>query len=232
MSTRAAAVGEGSKFAAAQRLNRSLTASAEKRLLVWMAQRAPRWVTSDRLTLLGFGAQIGAGACYAIARYDRRALLLACLCVGLNWLGDSLDGTLARVRSRERPRYGFYVDHMVDIFGSAALMGGLAWSGLLHGAVAAALLVAFLLLAGESYLAAHTLGRFEMSQAFFGPTELRILLVAGTLRAMAHPDVRLASHRMLLFDLGGGTAAVAMAAMAVVVGIRHTAQLFRQEPLP
>ncbi len=216
----------------AQRLNRSLTAPAEKRLLLWMAQHAPCWVTSDQLTLLGFGAQIGAGVCYAIARYDRRALLPACLCVGLNWLGDSLDGTLARVRDRQRPRYGFYVDHVVDIFGSAALMGGLAWSGLLHSAVAAALLVAFLLLAGESYLAVYTLGRFEMSQAFFGPTELRILLVAGTLRAIAHPLVRLAAHRMLLFDLGGGTAAAVMAATAVVVGIRHTAQLFRQELLP
>jgi archaetidylinositol phosphate synthase len=219
-------------FAAAQRVNRSLTAAAEKRLLVWMAQRAPRWVTSDRLTLLGLGAQVGAGLCYALASCDRRMLLLACLCVALNWMGDSLDGTLARVRQQQRPRYGFYVDHMVDIFGAAALTGGLAWSGLLHGAVATGLLAAFLLLAGESYLATYTLGRFEMSQGFFGPTEIRILLVAGTLKAMANPSVRILGHRILLFDIGGMIAAGAMFAIAVAVGIRHTAQLWRQEPLP
>jgi len=224
--------GAAMKFRAAQRVNRSLTAEAEKRALVWMAEQTPRWVTSDRLTLLGFSAQAGAGLCYALSRYDRWALLLACLCLGLNWLGDSLDGTLARVRRQQRPRYGFYVDHMVDIFGAAALMGGLAWSDLLHGVTAAALLVGFLLLAGESYLATHTLGRSEMSQGFFGPTEIRILLVAGTIRAFGTPYVRVIGHRMLLFDAGGAIAAGAMLAMAAAVGIRHTAQLYRQEPLP
>jgi len=220
------------KFAAAQRVNRSLTAAAEKRFLVWMAQRAPAWVTSDRLTLLGLSAQVGAGLCYALARSHRGALLVACLCVAMNWLGDSLDGTLARVRQQQRPRYGFYVDHMVDIFGSAALMGGVALSGLLHGVTAAALLVSFLLLAGESYLATYALGRFQVSQGFFGPTELRILLITGTLKTVGDPYVRLMGHRLLLFDAGGVPAAVVMLAMAAAVGIRHTAQLYRQEPLP
>jgi archaetidylinositol phosphate synthase len=232
MSTQITAAGRETNFAAAQRVNRSLTAAAEKRLLVWMAERAPRWVTSDRLTLLGLSAQVGAGLCYALARFDRRVLLLACACMGLNWMGDSLDGTLARVRHQQRPRYGFYVDHVVDIVGAAALMGGLAWSGLLHGAIAVAMLVAFLLLAGESYLATYTLGRFEMSRGLIGPTEIRILLVAGTLKALGNPIVRVLGHRMLLFDLAGGIAAILMLAMAVAVGIRHTAQLYRQEPLP
>jgi archaetidylinositol phosphate synthase len=130
----------------ARRVNQSLTAAVEKRALEWMAERAPRWVTSDGLTVLGLSAQVGAGICYALARYDRRALLLVIVCIALNWLGDSLDGTLARVRQQQRPRYGFYVDHMVDIFGSVALMGGLGWSGLVHWQVAMAMLVGFLLL--------------------------------------------------------------------------------------
>lgn len=232
MSTQPEVAGTEAKFAAAQRVNRSLTASVERRVLVWMAERAPRWVTSDRLTLLGFIAQAVAGLCYALAHYDRLILLPACGCIALNWLGDSLDGTLARVRKQQRPRYGFYVDHMVDIFGAAALMAGLGWSGLLHQTTAAALLVGFLLLAGESYLATHTLGRFEMSQGIFGPTEIRILLVAATLKALGDPYIRVAGHRILLFDAGGTLAGAIMLAIALMVGIRHTGQLYRDEPLP
>ena len=119
-------------FTPARRVNQALTASLEKQALQWMAHRVPRWLNSDHLTLLGLGAQIGAGAAYALARYHRYALLPAILCVALNWLGDSMDGTLARVRCRQRPRYGFYVDHMSDVFGSLALMCGLGFSGFLH----------------------------------------------------------------------------------------------------
>src|SRR5579864_5116678 len=118
-------------FASAPRVNQALTASIERRTLHWIAERAPQWLTSDQLTLLGLSAQIGAGIFYALSRYNRRALLLVILCIILNWLGDSLDGTLARVRHQQRPRYGFYVDHIVDVFGSIALMCGLALSGLL-----------------------------------------------------------------------------------------------------
>src|SRR6202012_1703663 len=113
----------------------------ERRALEWMAHRAPRWVSSDQLTALGLGAQIGAGACYALARYNRWWLLVVIICLALNWLGDSLDGTLARVRAQQRPRYGFYVDHMVDVLGAVALMGGLALSGLAHWQAGMAMLV-------------------------------------------------------------------------------------------
>ena len=105
------------------RINHSLTAVLEKRALIWMAHRAPGWVTSDQLTGLGLLAQVAAGVCYAFAARDRRLLLVGILCIAANWLGDSLDGTLARVRNQQRPRYGFYVDHMADLFGSLALMG-------------------------------------------------------------------------------------------------------------
>jgi archaetidylinositol phosphate synthase len=219
-------------FKTARRKQQALTAAMEKRALHWMAERAPRWVTSDGLTLLGFGAQIGAGACYALARYDRRALVGVIACLALNWLGDSLDGTLARVRRQERPRYGFYVDHMVDVLGAAAMMTGLGWSGLAHWGTAMAMLVAFLLLSAESYLATYTLGCFELSQGWFGPTEIRILLVAGNVALLRSPYATVLGHRLLLFDVGGWVAAAAMFAMAVMVGMRHTGQLYREEPLP
>src|SRR6185312_11532608 len=105
--------------------------------------------------------QVGAGVFFGLSRYDRWALILVMICIVLNWLGDSLDGTLARVRRQQRPCYGFYVDHVVDIFGATALLAGLGCSGLLHSEIAAAILVAFLLLSAESYLATYTLGRFQ-----------------------------------------------------------------------
>ena len=219
-------------FASAHRINRSLTAAAEKRFLTWMAERAPRWVTSDRLTAMGFIAQIGAGVCYALSRYYDSGLVGVIVCLILNWFGDSMDGTLARVRNQQRPRYGFYVDHMVDIFGATALMCGLGFSGFVHWQVAMAMLLAFLLLSAESYLATYTLSCFQMSQGIFGPTEIRILLIMGNLALLRSPYAAVMGHRLLLFDVGGVIAAIAMFAMAVAVAARHTGQLYRQEPLP
>ena len=219
-------------FVPAHRVNRSLTASIERRALGWMAERAPDWLTSDQLTLLGLGAQVCAGLCYALSRSNRHLLLVVILLLALNWRGDSLDGTLARVRRQERPRYGFYVDHVVDILGSVALMSGLGCSGFLHWQTAMAMLVSFLVLSAESYLATYTLSCFELAQGLFGPTEIRILLVIGNLALMRSPYSTLFGHRMLLFDLGGTIAAVSMFAMAMAVMIRNTAQLYREERLP
>jgi archaetidylinositol phosphate synthase len=220
------------EFQNAIRVNQSLTASLEKRALQWMAERAPRWVSSDKLTVLGLSAQIAAGLCYALSRYDHRFLWLVILCVALNWLGDSLDGTLARVRSQQRPRYGFYVDHMVDVIGTVALMCGLGLSGFLHWQIAMAMLVAFLVLSSESYLATYTLSRFQLSQGIFGPTEIRILLIIGNLALLRSPYSTVFGHTLLLFDLGGAIAAVCMFATAIFTAVRHTAELYKQEPLP
>lgn len=232
MTTTTVTTKDPASFTSARRVNQSLTASMEKRALVWMAEHAPAWVTSDGLTLLGLAAQVAAGVFYALSRFNRYALLLVIVCLALNWLGDSMDGTLARVRRQQRPRYGFYVDHMVDIFGSVALMCGLGCSGLLHWATAIALLLAFLILAGESYLATYTLSCFQLSQGIFGPTEIRILLAIANLAALRSPYATLFGHRMLLFDLGGGIGAAVMFAIAIGVTLRHTAELYRQEPLP
>ncbi len=232
MATHSAATSIGQVFVPARRVNRALTAEIEKRALQWMAERAPKWLSSDQLTVVGLSAQVGAGLCYAWARYTRYALLLAIVCLALNWLGDSMDGTLARVRRQQRPRYGFYVDHMVDIFGSVALMCGLGYSGYLHWQTAIAMLVAFLLLSSESYLATYTLSCFQLSQGIFGPTEIRLLLAAGNLALLRNPYSTLFGHKVLLFDLGGTIAAAGMLAMAIAVTLRHTAQLYRQEPLP
>lgn len=227
-----AAIASQVTFTTARRVNHSLTAGMESRALQWMANRAPRWLTSDQLTALGFGAQLLAGLCYALCLQHRRALLLVNVCIAVNWLGDSLDGTLARTRKQQRPRYGFYVDHIADVFGTLVLMAGLAASGLAHWQTAAAMLITFLVLCTESYLATYTLSCFELSQGLFGPTELRILLIIGNLELLRNPYVHLFGRRMLLFDMGGAFAAAAMLVIALVTALRHTAQLYREEPLP
>jgi len=232
MNAHAATAKDEVVFASAQRVNDALTARMEKRALQWMAERAPNWVSSDQLTLLGFCAQVAAGIGYALSRYNRYALLLVILCVVLNWFGDSMDGTLARARRQQRPRYGFYVDHMADIFGATALMCGLGFSGFLHWQTAVAMLVAFLLLSSESYLATYTLTCFQLSQGIFGPTEIRILLIIGNLALLHSPYSTLFGLKGLLFDLGGTIAAASMLAMAIAVTVRHMVQLYRQEPLP
>jgi len=197
-----------------------------------MARRVPPGISPDHLTALGFVSQILAGVAYALAARDSRALWLVNFFIALNWLGDSLDGTLARVRDQQRPRYGFYVDHMADTFGTLALVAGLACSGFVHWQIAAGMLLCFYVLSIESYLATYTMGHFHLSQGIFGPTEIRILLAAGNVVLLVHPYADIVGHRLLLFDVGGVVAIAGMAVMAVRATLRHAVVLYREEELP
>jgi archaetidylinositol phosphate synthase len=216
-------------FQQAARVHGSFLAAAEKRALIWMAERMPRWVNSDHLTAIGFVAQIATGVCYALAGRDRNMLLAAIVCLAVNWFGDSLDGTLARVRQQQRPRYGFYVDHMIDSIGATAMMGGLALSGYMRPAIAIGLLIAFLLLSVQSYLATYAIGEFHLSFWHFGPTELRILLAVGNLALFRWAWVIHGRYR--LFDIGGAIGLVGMTAMLIFSTAKNTARLYREEKI-
>jgi archaetidylinositol phosphate synthase len=216
-------------FPEMRRVQESWMAAAEKRALLWLAVRTPERISPDHLTALGLAAQIGAGACYALASWNRYWLLGVIACLAFNWLGDSLDGTLARVRQRQRPRYGFYVDHMVDSFGALALMGGLAWSRYMHPWIAMGLLIAFLMLSIQTYLATHALGEFRLSFWRFGPTELRILLAVGNLALLWKPMIRVFGNEYRLFDVGGVIGLAGMGLMVVVFTIENTLRLYREE---
>jgi archaetidylinositol phosphate synthase len=216
-------------FREAARDHASLLAAVEKKCLVWIALRLPAWVNSDHLTALGFLSMFMVGASYAYARWNRAGLLLAILSLGINWFGDSLDGTLARVRQCQRPKYGFYVDHVVDCFGATLVLGGLALSGLMNPAIAAGSLVAYLLLSIEIYLATYTLGTFHMSFWKFGPTELRILLAIGNLRVFFSPTAHVFGGEYSLFDLGGAIGIVALVVVTVISVIRHARKLSKGE---
>jgi archaetidylinositol phosphate synthase len=209
----------------------SVLAAVEKRLLICIARRLPAWVNSDHLTVLGGLAMLGAGASFWLSARYPAALVLVVVFLGINWFGDSLDGTVARVRDCQRPRYGFYVDHVLDTVGALFIVVGLGLSGYMTPLVAAAVLVAYYLLSIEVYLAASVRKTFQMGFFGFGPTELRILLAIGTVALFNHATVTIAGHRFLLFDVGGACAATGMTMFFLVSSARNTIGLYKEEPV-
>ena len=216
----------------ALRVHTSLLAAVEKRCLIWMAGRLPARVNSDHLTVLAGLAMLGVGICYALAPFQPLLLIGVVLLLAVNWFGDSLDGTVARVRHHERPRYGFYVDHVLDALGISFLLGGLVLGGYMSPGIGAGFLLAYYLLTIEIALATHAVGVFKISYWKFGPTELRILVALGTLQLLRSGFVSLFGHRVLLFDIGGAIAIVGLLATFVASAIHNTRTLYRLEPLP
>jgi phosphatidylglycerophosphate synthase len=213
--------------------HRSLLAAAEKRLLVWIAGRLPAFINSDHLTTVALAAMMLAGFGFWMASWDLRGLWIVVGSLASNWFGDSLDGTLARVRHVERPRYGFYIDHVVDIVGITFLMAGLASSGFMTPVIALSFLVAYLLVSGEVFLATAVRGVFRMSFAGVGPTELRILLAAGTIALRGDPHVSLGAFgRIPLFDVGGVIAIAGMIVALMAAVWQNGRALAKEEPPP
>jgi phosphatidylglycerophosphate synthase len=198
-----------------------LLAAAEKRLLVWIAGRLPAWVNSDHLTLLALLAMAGTGASFWLSRYWPPALTLV------------VDGTLARVRKHERPRYGYYVDHVLDVLGMSLLVVGMALSGYMTPAIALSMLAAYLLVSAEVFLATSVSGTFRMSFLKVGPTELRILLSVGALMLFTRARVTpFGLGPFLLFDVGGVVATAGLIVAFLTSAIRGARELYRAEPLP
>ena len=214
------------------REHRSLLAAAEKRLLIAIAHRLPGWVRSDHLTVLGLLAMPLAGAGFAVMGSTWSAPFVVAVALVLNWFGDSLDGTLARVRHRQRPRYGYYVDHVIDLAGTAALLSGMAASTLMTPSIALAVLAAYLLVSAETYLATHTVGIFRMSFGGIGPTELRILIAAGAFYVASHPWVQVGGVQVRLLDVSGIVAGAGLLLAFAASAIRNTRALYLAEPLP
>ena len=206
-----------------------ILAVPEKKALLWLAGRMPACVNSDHLTLLGLLSMFAAGGGFWVARWNRYALFAVIAALALNWFGDSLDGTLARVRSRQRVRYGYYVDHVIDLIGTAALLAGIAMSGFMTPLVAAALLSAYVLVAAETFLATHVRQVFQLSRFGFGPTELRVVLAAGALKLFADPWVNLGGERFLLFDVGGIVAIIGLLAAFLYSALCNTYRLYKED---
>ena len=215
------------------RENDSLLAGVEKRALLWMAARLPRWINADHLTGLGLAAMAGVGAAFWASRWSDLALIGVVAGLALNWFGDSLDGTVARIRKHERPRYGFYVDHVVDITSMLLLCAGMALSPHMNPVVALVLLAAYLMVSAEAYLATHACGVFRLSLLKIGPTELRILLAAGAIRLLVSgSEVELLGASWRLFDVGGVIGAAGLFGALAFSAARNGLDLYRAEPIP
>lgn len=210
----------------------SLLADVEKRALIWMANRLPHTVNSDHLTILGLVAMAVAGAAFWASHWHDMSLFIVVGALAVNWFGDSLDGTVARVRNQQRPMYGFYVDHVIDIVGALLLLAGLGLSPYMSPVVALVLLVAYLMLSAEVYLATHACGVFRISLFKVGPTELRILLAVGTLYLLRQPWVDVGGTSYRLFDVGGVVAAIGLFIALAWSTARNTLTLYRSEPRP
>jgi archaetidylinositol phosphate synthase len=211
------------------RVHNSVTASAEKRLLIWIAARLPQWINSDHLTFTGAAALAGVGACFWAGG---AALWLVVPLLVLNWFGDSLDGTLARVRHRERPRYGYYVDHVLDAVGFVCLFGGLVLGGHMSPVPGLGFLAAYFLLVVEIALATHARGAFRMSAWGMGPTELRIVLAIGALQLVRSNAVTILGHQWLLFDVGGAVGIAGLLLTFITSALSNGIALYDEERLP
>lgn len=219
------------KFQEALRVHKSILADAEKLLLIKIANNLPQWINSDHLTILGFLGMVFAGICYWLSSFNKYWLILVVVSLFVNWFGDSLDGTVARVRNKLRPRYGFYVDHIVDAFGIIFLLGGLTFSNYISTGIGFGLLITYFLMSIEIYLATYTIGKFQISFGKWGPTELRILLAIGTIYLLHKTHITIAGAKFLLFDVGGICGIIGILTVVIISTVRNTVSLYKEETI-
>ena len=183
----------------AVRIQTSVLNALEKKVLVWLAQRQPRWVTSDMMTFIGVLGAVVIAVGYILTSQNINFLWLSSLGFIINWYGDSLDGTLARVRNTQRPIYGYYLDHTVDAINEVMIFVGVGLSGLMRLEIALLALVMYLLMTINVSINAHLKKEFKLTYASMGPTEFRIIMIIiNTLFATISP-LREFSHSFIIF---------------------------------
>jgi phosphatidylglycerophosphate synthase len=197
-----------------------LLARPEGRVLEWVARRLPARVTPDHMTALGVLAALGIGAAYWLTLRDPAWLWVASGLLVIHWLGDSLDGTLARVRRIERPKYGYYLDHLVDAGATIVIGAGLGLSPYMSLVTGLAIVVVYLALSINTYLETQVFGVFSLGYGRFGPTEARVGLIALNLALLAGASFAVSGQGLI--DLAGLAAA---ALMLVALGVRAARNL-------
>src|SRR5712671_590874 len=216
----------------AERRATFILARAEKRLLPRIAASLPRWVSPDLMTAIGVLGSTLIALGYILSTHDRHWLWLASGGLIVNWFGDSLDGTLARVRKIERPRYGFYLDHLTDAYSTTLIGLGLGFSPYMLLSVGLAIVIAYLILSINVYLETHVFGVFRYGYGILGPTEARgVLFLLNTAALVIGPiPFVVRGIRMTVFDLAGIAAALSMGGLLLRRVVRNLRELSRMEP--
>ena len=216
----------------AEREPNFLLARVERRFLPWLARRLPHRILPDDLTALGVAAALGVCAAYQLSNDGRGWLWVASALLVVQWLGDSLDGTLARVRGIQRPKYGYYLDHLVDAIATAAIGIGLGLSPYMLLSVGTLVVVAYLILSINVYLESYALGRFSLGYGHLGPTEIRLILIAlNTALALGLGlDFRIVELDVTVLDVIGLGIAGVMIALLTTRAFQNLRELAREEP--
>ena len=216
----------------AEREPNFLFARFERRFLPWLAGKLPRWVLPDDMTAIGVLAAFGVCAAYQLSNEDSAWLWAASGLLVVQWLGDSLDGTLARVRGIQRPKYGFYLDHIVDAIATAAIGIGLGLSPYMLLSIGTLIVVVYLTLSINVYLESMAFGRFRLGYGYLGPTEIRAILIAlnTALALKLGLDFRILELNMTVFDVIGLAIAAVMLVLLAGRAFQNLRELAKQEP--
>jgi len=224
-----------------ERIQKSILNAVEKKVLVWMAKRMPSWVTSDMLTFVGTVGSIIICIGYIFSNQNINWLWFASFGLVVNWFGDSLDGSLARVRNQQRPVYGFYLDHNVDVINETFMFVGAGLSCFAHLKYLLMVLVAYLLLSVYVYITAHVKNEFKLTYAGMGPTELRIIAILVNTIIIYVPAFREftltfeyfgAPEKMFILDVVAVVLTVIILLMFLISFIKDARILAKQDPLP
>jgi len=217
-----------------ERVNDILLGPLERPTLAWFSARMPAWVTPDVLTVVGILGGVITCAGYALTGVDRDFVWLGCAGLVVNWFGDSLDGSLARYRKIERPKYGYFVDHVTDGFVTGLICVGIGLSPFVDMMYALSVLVAYLLMSILTYVSSQVTGVFRISYGRFGPTEIRaaLILASAVCWAAPNPTLSLGPLRLRAFELATLTAAALILMSCVVSAWRTSRALAALEPPP
>ena len=189
----------------AERIQTSILNKLEKKALIWLAERQPEWVTSDHLTYLGVAAAVLYALFCWLANYNLNYFWASSFCLVINWYGDSLDGTLARVRQTQRPKYGFFIDHSLDALTTCLFCIGLGLSPLMQMNIALFIMGGYLCMSIYTYISTIILGQFRLTYASMGPTEMRLQEVVGKVieqAERAHTGLTTVKRAAVVFDAG------------------------------
>lgn len=220
----------------AERIQTSILNRAEKVALVWLANRQPKWVTSDFLTWFGVFGSVLCAVGFALAHCNLAYLWLSCFGLFLNWYGDSLDGTLARVRQTQRPKYGFFIDHSLDAITVSFMCAGAGLSPIFRLDIAMLVLALYLILSIYTYIGAIIKGEFRLTYSGLGPTEFRLIIIALNIVYMYIAPLRtwscmVGNQRFALFDVIGLGIALVLALMWSSQFLKDRKELSKLDPI-